>query len=483
MACGDVTGGNGSDEPRLDFVGGIPPADTINGGGEATVLVALQTAGGSPLPDQRVVFEGPGDELAGVAQVFVATLEGNWGGPVTDTTDANGRAGVLVYRSAAAGTAWLRVRAPALGLSDSLPFEILPGRPAEIRLTPVDTAVLVGGGFPIVARVVDRFGNTRAEAVTLAADSASLSVNGAPGAGTVTGVALGRGSVRADGAGLTARAWVSVVPAGTLAFFIRAYDTDDSIAIVTVSTDGSGYRELFTSPFDYGSDRPLDWAPDGQSLVFHYGTNSQPFRLYHIALDGSIRRVIAQDIGGYPELHPRYGWDGWIYFTAQTDWSIGTDELWRVRPDGSSAMRIGLPAAPYETDTYAAPAPDGLRVWFSTDRLNPGPEVQELASLRLDSGTVNYLGFYGIGAVWSPQGDRVAFLDRAGAIIVAAPDGSAQRVVSPGTRTYVPNLDWSPDGRWIVAAGVDGTDITDADSGLTLPLAFASRWRHPSWRP
>jgi len=298
----------------------------------------------------------------------------------------------------------------------------------------------------------------------------------------VTGEALGRASFAATGGGLSAQAWVSVVPTGTLAFFVRAFTTDDSIAIATASTDGSCYTALFASEFDFASGRLLDWAPDGQRLVFHVGTNSERVRLYHITLTGDIEPVITPEIP-FPELYPRYGPDDWIYFTAQTDPSNGTDELWRVQADGSSPERIGPPAAPFESDTYPTPAPDGQHVWFSTDRPSPGPDPVTLADRDLTSGTVTEFDVYGIGAVWSPVGDRVAFLDQAGAIVIAAPDGIGRRVVSSGNTVYEPYIDWSPDGRWIVASGPAGAALIEADLGVRLPLAFSERWQHPAWRP
>lgn len=476
LGCGDVTGGQ-KGPFRFDFLTGMPPADTIYALPNVTVLVVLRDGAGRPTPNVGVLFETPG------ARLFLQDLDGPGQDPTRDTTDAEGRAGVLVLRGATSGVAWLRVRAPSLALADSLPFEILPGNPVEIRLIPADTALRVGATFTLRGRVLDWLGNARPEPVSFSAESTAVSVNESGGSAAVTGLAFGRASVLAVGAGVTRRAWVSVVPSGTIAFFVRAFYTDDSIAIATSSTDGTNYVALWASPFDYASSRPLDWAPDGQSLVFHLGTNSQAFRLYRITLLGAVQRVIAHDIGGYPEMYPRFGPDGWIYFTAQIDGSIGTDELWRVRADGSSPQRIGPAAAAYESDTYAAPAPDGLRVWFSTDRPSPGVDPVTLASLELGTGTVTYLGFYGIGAVWSPVGDRAAFIDRVGAIIITVPDGSGQRVVSMGNRAYEPYIDWSPDGKWIVASGPDGVDIIEPDLGITLPLAFAKRWRHPAWRP
>jgi len=67
------------------------------------------------------------------------------------------------------------VRAPALAVADSVPFDMLPGNPFEIRLSPADTALHVAATYSLAGLVVDRFGNERPEAVTFAAESTSVS--------------------------------------------------------------------------------------------------------------------------------------------------------------------------------------------------------------------------------------------------------------------------------------------------------------------
>jgi Tol biopolymer transport system component len=125
-----------------------------------------------------------------------------------------------------------------------------------------------------------------------------------------------------------------------------------------------------------------------------------------------------------------------------------------------------------------------VRVWFATDRPAGGSVPVTLAELRLDTGAVTYLGFYGIGPVWSPAADRIAFVDASGSVVVTQPDGSNRRVVSNGMRTYSAYIDWSPDGKWIAASGSGtGVDLIEPDLGITLPLAFAVRGRNPTWRP
>lgn len=486
-ACADSTGDDHGGPPILEFISEPPSADTVTA--QDTVVVALRRPDGTPVAHESIRFEatasGPHPAL-----LYLNELDGGLYRVDVDSTDANGHASVLLTRGATPGTAWLVVRVPNFAMSDSISLQMLPGNPAALRVTPADTALRIGDSLAIHAYVMDQYGNPRPEEVTFIAESTTISVDHTVGTATVTGLAYGRASILSTGAGQMLRTWVSVVPNGTIAFYLQAPSTGDSVGIGLSAIDGSALHWLYASIYDYVSGRMLDWAPDGQSLVFHQGSGAGRARLYTITMDGTIRALIPGGIGGAPELFPRYGPDGRIYFTLEINETIGTDELWRVNSDGSSPERIGLPAADYQSDTYSGPAPDSEHVWFSTDRLGPSSvEPSNLAVLHVDSGTVKFFAFYGIGAVWSPVGDRVAFIDRNGAIVVCAPDGTGQRVVSSALKSYIPYMDWSPDGKWIVAAwrqsgtANGGLDVIEPDLGLTLPLAFARYWLHPAWRP
>lgn len=479
LHCGSATGTN-TGPPQgpfhLVFLSASPPTDTVYASPPFTVSVALTDGSGQPMANQPVRFG------AGIQHLFLDSPDGSHANPDTEFTDTQGRASMTVERGSYAGTQWLQVSAPIQSLADSVGFDILPGNPAAVQVTPPDTAVVVGGAYTLLGHVLDQYGNVRSDDVVFGPDSGSVTVTGTANTVTVTGQWEGRAEILAAGRGITTSAWVSVVPSGTLAFYVRAPLTVDSIAIATANTDGSQYTALYKVPFDNAPSRPLDWAPDGQSVVFQAGPISGS-ALYTVTLAGTVAQLITPSIG-YPEILPRYGPGGWIYFTAETDWSSGTDELWRVHADGSAPARVGPVAASGESDTYAAPSPDGTSIWFSTDRPNPGQLPVTLATLDLATDSVAYLGVYGIGAVWSPAGDRVAYVDSAGAIVVVAPDGSGGRVVSDSGKAYVPYIDWSPDGQWIVAAAdTGGVDLIEPDRGMTLPLAFSGLWQHPSWRP
>src|SRR5262249_44414710 len=88
-------------------------------------------------------------------------------------------------------------------------------------------------------------------------------------------------------------------------------------------------------------------------------------------------------------------------------------------------------------------------------------------------------------AVWSPNGDLIAYnLTHGGQEIwVITPGGTgARRISRPGV-AYLLGLDWSPDGRWVLARSGPGTfDIIDVVSATTISLGFTQGWSAPSWR-
>jgi Tol biopolymer transport system component len=87
---------------------------------------------------------------------------------------------------------------------------------------------------------------------------------------------------------------------------------------------------------------------------------------------------------------------------------------------------------------------------------------------------------------WSPQGDRLAYIDALDLLHVVRPDGTGDALVAGG-RTAQPGLGWSPDGRWIVYVGQSGLALVEVESGMVLPLALrgpgGTNLEQPAWRP
>ena len=99
------------------------------------------------------------------------------------------------------------------------------------------------------------------------------------------------------------------------------------------------------------------------------------------------------------------------------------------------------------------------------------------------------------GAVWSPDGTRIAWIQRLGQlqIVVAAADGSQQVVVFPtrglplvrGQPLEAYELSWSPDGRSLLVTAIAGSfppfSCVPGRGAYTLLLVAADGSSPPIW--
>jgi TolB protein len=128
-------------------------------------------------------------------------------------------------------------------------------------------------------------------------------------------------------------------------------------------------------------------------------------------------------------------------------------------------------------------SPDGKRLVFSTG------DWGTLAIVDIATGEWSYVdGALGTSPAWSPDGSRIAYVatgNDGARLHTVAPDGSDNHRVGDEASSYDVGIDWSPDGKWIIARNNSRNrlEIVDATSGLTFPLGFTAGYRGPSWRP
>jgi tricorn protease len=158
------------------------------------------------------------------------------------------------------------------------------------------------------------------------------------------------------------------------------------------------------------------------------------------------------------------------FTTGATDYAVSPDEshvvvvvhgeLFLQKVAGGKAVKL--------TDDPAfdhAPAwhPDGKRLVFVSDRSG----TDELYALDADDGDEEFTkankfkvkklttGTGDVsGATVSPKKDRIAYL-RAGKLWSVLPDGTGEKVLVNDTK--VVDYDWSPDGKWVAFARLDGS--------------------------
>jgi Tol biopolymer transport system component len=337
----------------------------------------------------------------------------------------------------------------------------------SVILAPPDTALYVGAHLRARGLMVNSFGDEYPSTHFRYAgpdSSASVDIGG-----LVTGIAYGRARVVLTRSGLADTGWVSVVPAGELSIAASGM-------VHVVNTDGSGYQAVAS----YGnySGGPSAWIPGGAGLLYQYADPMWQDSTSILAVDlaGSAPRLVAHG------LNPRVSADGaWLYFQIVGD-------VWRVHLDGSGRERVTT-SAPVSGVANPDPSPDGTQLAFSRAHW-PSDGLAQVDVVTLASGAERTVAAMGMFPRWSPDGTRLAFWRwhsfgtlSEGEIVVVNADGTDAHTVSAPGRPYVEQaVDWSPDGRWLVARSYDIVDLIDVQTGLTLPLAFSSAFNLPSWR-
>ncbi len=464
IGCSDST----SPAPRsgLQIAAGANVSDTIGVALAQALIVQVRTVGGSVVRGAVVRFTAlPNDSLPYVSAIGVATLSSqSFSDFATDSTDADGRAAILVELGSVAGKAGIVITVPELGLADTAWYTVQPGRPAHLGLGVRDTAVRQGAAWDIVVRVTDRAGNTvSGDSVTYASLNSSATVTGS---GHVTAISEGRAGieVRFGAARDTSRA--SVVPPGVLVAVRPA------AGVYLMNLDGTGLKTL-TGTNDY-SVFP-QWSPDGTRITIYEGDPYSVVSLTALSLDGTrtlVHPTPGSLLAGLAWARPDM--NGLLYFAGPRADNHNM-VVWRMNADGSGLVEIGAPTNTYDF-THPAPSPDGKTVLYDVDQ-------QGIMAINVAAGTVHALGLQGFFPVYSSDGTRIAYVNGS-ALMMANSDGTNSRMLwgSSGTdQVMAPS--WSADGKWILApqAG-QGAALVRVSDGVVLPLPFASTFHQLALR-
>ena len=314
-----------------------------------------------------------------------------------------------------------------------------------------------------------------------------------------------------------------------LAWLAESENVDTELRVRNL--DGSAVRVLLKEKKEYTS--PLDWSPDGASiLASREGLTAAALVLVSTA-DGSVRVLKTHATNRSPINSARFSPDGrYVAFSAMRETGPGQIDIFVMTADGRNEVAIaGHPAE----DQLLCWTADGRGLLFLSDRsgtwdvwvasVSGGKSQGEPELLKKDfgyhpweilglspDGALYYTtesasgGLYGCeldpdtGRImtppvqmttrytgppsqptWSPDGKQLAYISRRGAIgpgrnilTIRAADTGEERFLSPRLR-FVNQISWMPDGRSLVALGIADRETAvvriDAETSAVTKLA------------
>ncbi|HEX7980330.1 MAG TPA: hypothetical protein VF461_17120 [Gemmatimonadaceae bacterium] len=371
----------------------------------------------------------------------------------TDTTDADGRANAHLRFGTLVGDARVIVRCPALGLSDTIHFNVRPGTAALVAMAVGDTIVSPGAGYSIGAYPTDRYRNRAAGTVTY---MPAVNVASVDAAGLVTaGTAIGKGRVVVR---LTAKAVdtarFTVLPRVHAAGFLWPWDQNGKI--VSANLDGSGWKVLT------GATGPAypSASPTRSEVAYHQGEVSM-YAIYIVDSTGARRRLVDSNVVR-DVVYPRFSADGQrVYFAGRAP-GAPTSAIWRINRDGTGLERLVDVSKLNDGNDGAqvGVSPDERRIVFN-DSLG-------VVVYTISTGTRTVIGSNGTQATFSPDGQRIAYTN-ATALVITNVDGTLLESI-PFRGAGADGLAWLPDSRWLLLRTIDGATLLDTATGEQVPI-------------
>lgn len=223
-------------------------------------------------------------------------------------------------------------------------------------------------------------------------------------------------------------------PDGERIAFVRGRGTE-SPEVWTADANGMGERRL-------GSGTWPAWSPDGRFLA----VVGDEGILVLSAEDGTVVRELI--LGGRPDWAPDCSRVAFVGSGGG-----GYTDIYVVRPDGADRRRITDHPS---SDRLPSWSPDSGRMafWLAGRHLLPPQDIWTMARDGTDRRKVVEGG---MEPAWSPDGERIAYVDLQGELWTVSPDGSDARHVVDGAR----HPDWRPiptSGEEVPTCRVTGED-------------------------
>ena len=210
-----------------------------------------------------------------------------------------------------------------------------------------------------------------------------------------------------------------------------------------------------------GNVNAQDWSPTGDRLVYVDDRGNGEYALSITDTLGATTQLPVPLSSTWPQYSP----DGrWIYFFVQDDgpWRVG-----RIAPDGTNLQEL-------LAGSFPSPSPDGTIAITTADGVWVGDPVSRVGSAVPNTAQGAF------ATRWSPDGQWIAYRDRAGGIVLIRPDGTDNRVIAA---PRIGGLSWSPDGDWLLGGNVDGGPLQLIDVRTGVGRFLPVEGVYPAWQP
>jgi TolB protein len=244
---------------------------------------------------------------------------------------------------------------------------------------------------------------------------------------------------------------------------------DGNAGIWVMRPDGSDQHRLTHS---VANDTAPVWSPDGRLIAFMctVGTPRLVTEICVVGANGGGRRELTTPAEG-DNLYPQWSHDSQLVLCTR---SFGGYSVWELRADGGGESLFLAGGA------EAAYSPDGTRLASLDRRSRHG------WALYVGSRQVSHVAASVDSPEWSPDGKRLAFV-AGGDLYVVDADGRGQRRVTHGPGNKL-SPQWSADGKSIAFELLRGDHsdvyVVRADgSGERALTGGTGKNGGPVWRP
>jgi hypothetical protein len=435
--------------PRVQVMSGGNLSDTVQAAISGLLALKLPSGHGGA----EITFTPRLDPVRRTeAGMWLCPAPGQCGaGEASIAATDDGRANMVIAFGTVAGPAWIDIISSDGSIRDSVPYHVLPGTAAAVRLRNTIGVAYVGGTLDVGPSAVDRYGNLVPGAVTMTALNDLVSVSSD---GTLTANAFGRGgAVYAVG---TARdtVYLTVVPQGVLASIQDSGITLEGLDGIVVGRRRVEHQYL---PIDQG---PI-WLPGGNLLV---GDGDH----LDVLDSAGHSRPYAASGTHYPFLPTAARQNGAIVMAAYDLVTSITPAIYWIDSIGDTPKTLPV----YAGLTEAGVSPDGIQIAVVVGG------VIKIADLR--TGTFLRTLTAGAHPRWSPDGTMIGFLASDGVVVIPATGGSVIKFSATAG-----DLTWSPDSQWLLTAyPAYQSMLLNPITGMTITLpSWTATYLSPAWEP